>query len=198
MTAVKIISGILATIVGMVAVPLLVIGAGVFSLADGEGAELPSISATTFGRAMSFGHVDLDLDGQSSGWEDFDRVTVGVEGRDLFIGVATSDDVDRFLRSDLAPSQTDIWLSESSGTDPVIDVDVDGRWTAVVMNSDGSRGVDAEVNVTLPATPVRIAGTAVLGAGAMAAIASALLFVVAFRRPAAGPPPAAQREPELV
>lgn len=197
MRALKIISGILATIVAMVAIPLLVVGAGMFSLTDGDGADLPTISATTSGRALTFGHVDLEFDGDSR-WDDFEQVTVGVEGEDLFIGVARSDDVNRFLGTDLTPSQVDIWLRESSGADPAVEVDVDGLWTAVVMNSDGSRGVDAEVNVTLPATPVRIAGTAVLGAGAMAAIGSTLLFIVAFRRPTATPLPSVQREPEPV
>ena len=92
----------------------------------------------------------------------------------------------------------DIWLENASGSDPSIAIDTEGLWTAVVMNTDGSRGVDADVSVTLPATPIRIASSLIMGAGAMAAIAATLLFIVAFRRPNPQPEPVVERQPEPV
>ena len=197
MTLVKIISGILGFVVAVVAVPLLVVSAGMFSLADGDTVTLPTINATTSGRAMTFGEVDLDWDG-SVVIDEVEEISVSVDGEDLFIGVARSGDVDRFLASDLPPQRVDIWLEDAAGSDPAIDIDTDGVWTAVVMNADGSRGVDAAVSVTLPATPIRFASSLILGAGAMAAIAATLLFIVAFRRPRPEPQPVVERQPETV
>jgi len=196
-TIVKIISGILGFVVAIVAVPLLVVSAGMFSLTDGDGVTLPTISATTSGRAMTFGEVDLDWD-RSVVIDDSEEISVAVDGDGLFIGVARADDVDRFLATDLSPQSVDIWLDDASGSDPTIAIETAGRWTAVVMNADGSDGVDAEVSVTLPAAPIRIASSLIMGAGAMAAIAASLLFVVAFRRPQAQPQPAVDRQPEPV
>ena len=197
MTAVKIISGILGFIVAMVAIPLLVVSAGMFSLTDGDDVTLPTISATTSGRAMTFGEVDLDWDG-SVVIDDLEQISVSVDGQDLFIGVARAADVDQFLATDLPPRSVDIWLDAASGADPTIDIDTGGMWTAVVMNTDGQRGVDADVSVTLPATPFRIASALTMGAGAMAAIGATLLFVVAFRRPQPQPQPVVERQPEPV
>lgn len=197
MTVVKIISGILGFVVAIVAVPLLVVSAGMFSLADGDVVTLPTINATTSERAMTFGEVDLDWDG-SVAIDDLEAISVSVDGDELFVGVARAEDVDRFLETDLPPQRVGIWLEDASGSDPTIDIDTDGQWTAVVMNADGSRGVDAAVSVTLPATPIRIASSMILGAGAMAAIAATLLFVVAFRRPQPAPQPVVEREPEPV
>ncbi len=198
MTFVKIISGILGFVVAIVAIPLLVVSAGMFSLTDGDSVTLPTISATTSGRAMTFGEVDLDWDG-SVGIDDVEEISVAVDGGELFIGVARADDVDRFLATDLPPRERGhLARLRASGSDPSIDIDTRGPWTAVVMNADGSRGVDADVSVTLPATPIRIASSLIMGAGGMAAIAATLLFVVAFRRPAPQPQPVIERQTEPV
>ncbi len=199
MTFVKITSGILGAILAMVAIPLLVVSIGMFSLTDGDEAVLPTISATTSSRAMTFGEVDLDWDGSITTLDDVDHISVTVEGDDLFIGVARSIDVERFLDTGLPPTVVDIWADADSGPDPAIAIDPDGVWTAVVMNVDGTTGVDADVTVSLPATPIRVASVAVMGAGAMAAIAATLLFIVAFRRPRpAAVQPTPERQPETV
>lgn len=198
MTLVKITSGILGAIVAMVAIPLLVISIGMFSLTDGDAATLPTISATTSGRAMTFGDVDIDWDGSATVVDDLDHITVGVEGDDLFIGVGRSIDVERFLDSEVPPRRANIWIMDAAGSDPSIDIDPEGTWTAVVMNADGSPGVDADMTVSLPATPIRVASAAVMSAGAMAALAAALLFIVAFRRPQPAAQPAVEPQPELV
>lgn len=139
MTFVKVISGILGFLAAIVAIPLLVISAGMFSLTDGDEVTLPTISATTSSRAMTFGEIDLDWDG-SIVIDDVEEIGVAVDGDGLFVGVARTNDVDRFLATDLPPQSVDIWLDDASGSDPVIDIDTEGLWTAVVMNADGSRG----------------------------------------------------------
>jgi hypothetical protein len=197
MTFVKVISGILGFVVAIVAIPLLVISAGMFSLTDGDEVTLPTISATTSSRAMTFGEIDLDWDG-SIVIDDVEEISVAVDGDGLFVGVARTNDVDRFLATDLPPQRVDIWLDDASGSDPVIDIDTEGLWTAVVMNADGSRGVDADVSVTIPSAPIRVASSLIMGAGAMAAIAATLLFVVAFRRPRPQAQPVVERQPEPV
>ncbi len=197
MTIVRVISGILGFVVTIVAVPLLIISAGMFSLADGDDVTLPTISATSSGRAMTFGAIDLDWDGSVS-IDDAEEISVTVDGDSLFIGVARADAVDDFLATELPPDRADIWLDAASGTDATIDIDTGGTWTAVVMNTDGSHGVDAEVSVTLPATPIRIASSLIMGAGAMAAIAATLLFVVAFRRPRPQEQSVVERQPEPI
>ena len=53
------------------------------------------------------------------------------------------------------------------------------------MNTDGTPGVNADVTVTIPSGPIRLAAGAILGAGFVTAGLSALLFFVAFRRPTA-------------
>lgn len=197
MTFVKIISGILGFVVAAVAIPLLVISAGMFSLSDGDEITLPTISASTSDRAMTFGEIDLDWDGSVTS-DEVEHISVSVDGDDLFIGVARADDVDRFLAGDLAPDRAEIWLDDDQGTDPAIEIDTQGTWTAVVMNSDGSRGVDADVSVTLPTTPIRIASLLIMGAGVMAGIGATLLFIVAFRRSRSDVPPVSERQPEPV
>ena len=114
MTLVRVISGILGFVVAIVAVPLLVISAGMFSLTDGDDVTLPTISATTSSRAMTFGEVDLDWDG-SVVVDDFEEISVAVDGDDLFIGVARAGDVDRFLATELPPQSVDIWLDDAAG-----------------------------------------------------------------------------------
>ena len=197
MTIVRIVSGILGFVVAIAAIPLLVVSAGMFSLADGDTVTLPTISTTTSGRAMTFGEVDLDWD-RSVAIDGLEGISVSVDGEDLFVGVGRADDVDRFLATDLLPQSVDIWLENASGSDPAIDIDTSGLRTAVVMNADGSRGVDAAVSVMLPAAPIRIASSLILGAGVMAAIAATLLFIVAFRRPRPQVEALVERQPEPV
>jgi hypothetical protein len=107
------------------------------------------------------------------------KVTASVpDGRELFLGVAEADDVDRYLAgvahatlTDLAggpsydttegaapgtaPGDVDFWRTSTSGTGELsITWPVDeGEWTVVAMNADGTAGVQAETSAgaTLPA-----------------------------------------------
>lgn len=100
------------------------------------------------------------------------RVTAETTGGPVFVGIGPSDDVDAYLvdveRSTLlevpatgpvyrddgteapatAPAEQDFWVVQRSGDDPELTWAVaDGDWTAVLMNADGSAGVEADVKV---------------------------------------------------
>jgi hypothetical protein len=136
-------------------------------------------------------------------------VQVGAQapaGRELFVGLARSDDVDRYLRgvafdrvtgvtgSDdvtyerrsgaaepARPGDQAFWVAEASGRGALeLDWAVEGgRWTVVVMNADAGTGVEGDVRVgaTLPA----LTGIAVglLAAGAVVLAGGTVLLVVA-------------------
>ena len=119
---------------------------------------------------------DLDVD------SDFDWVldrgpelrVSGESSKPLFIGIARSDDVERYLagveydevtdfdidpltltterhagtNNPAAPASQTIWAASVQGTGPqTLDWDAEyGEWSVVVMNADGSAGVDAELD----------------------------------------------------
>jgi hypothetical protein len=109
------------------------------------------------------------------GKDGFSRVRLHVRTeRDMFIGVARSLDVNDYLRDtsatrltdfDLAPfrpyytetvgdadpgppGEQDIWTAKAQGSGTLtLDWDVEpGGWTLVLMNADGSTGIDAKVD----------------------------------------------------
>ena len=88
----------------------------------------------------------------------------------LFVGIARESDVSAYLSGvartvpgsgsnadeeipgaspSVPPGDLDIWVAQASGdgTQSVLWTPSDGRWAAVVMNADGSRGVSASVDV---------------------------------------------------
>ena len=131
----------------------------------------------------------------------------------VFVGVATTSDVDAFLGdtrhatvTDLSnqpaydtsgstapsslPGDSDIWVAQSSGTGtqqvtwPV----EKGDWTILVMNADGSRGVTADLTAgaTVPALDW-VVPTLLISAGLGLVAAIALMaFALHTRRPPSG------------
>jgi hypothetical protein len=99
------------------------------------------------------------------------RVQVDAE-RPVFVGIARDEDVQRYLgaveRDELIafdgrdsrfdphqgrapgtpPGEQGFWVAQSEGTgEQALTWDADfGRWTAVVMNADGARGIDVEAD----------------------------------------------------
>ncbi len=135
--------------------------------------------------ARSAGHAltveEIDLDGLSGDWllgTARARVT-GADGGALFIGVASTEDAKAYLDGvaystvddvddiayvehaggtpSAAPGELDIWTVQASGagTQTVRWEPEGGDWTVVVMNADGSAGVDvrADVGATAPILP---------------------------------------------
>jgi len=145
------------------------------------------------------------------GKDGFSRVRLHVRtGREMFIGVARSLEVNDYLRDtsytrltdfDLAPfdpyytetvgdkepgppSEQDIWTAKTQGTGTLtLDWDVEpGGWTLVLMNADGSTGIDAEVDA---GAQIPIIGTiawvvTAIGVGVLAL--GVLMIVLGLRR----------------
>ena len=119
---------------------------------------------------------DIDLGADEADWAPdkiLGNVRVQVEGaKPVFVGIGRDDDVDRYLGGvahdelidfhgddaelDLRegraprtpPGEQDFWVAESEGSgEQALTWDAEfGRWTAVVMNADASRGIDVEAD----------------------------------------------------
>ncbi len=119
---------------------------------------------------------DIDLGADEADWAPdkvLGNVRVQVEGaKPVFVGIGRDDDVDRYLGGvahdelvdfhgddaelDLRegraprtpPGEQDFWVAESEGAgEQALTWDAEfGRWTAVVMNADASRGIDVEAD----------------------------------------------------
>jgi hypothetical protein len=134
------------------------------------------------------------------------RVTPESAGPPLFVGVARSEDADRYLagtghtvindfwdedvqpvaggRPASAPSAQHFWVASSSGTGTrsLVWKPADGRWTVVVMKADGRPGVAvrADLGARPPALPWIALG--LLAAGLVFLAGGGLLIVGAIRR----------------
>jgi hypothetical protein len=117
---------------------------------------------------------DLDIDGVPGSLGKVRLDVSGRDGKALFAGVARTRDVDAYLRGSAHATMTDvdfspfdptyrttpgaaqpsrpgaqgIWTASTEGTGArTLDWKVsDGHWSVVVMNADGSTGVDANVS----------------------------------------------------
>ena len=140
-------------------------------------------------------------------------------GKPLFVGIANSDDVSRYLASSAhatltdvnydpfrasyrttggeqrpkAPADQDIWVASAHGSGrQTLTWDVkQGHWSVVVMNADGSAGVDAGVSAGATANFLTPLAWGTLGGGLLLAAAAGGLLFVGLRRPR--PPVADQR-----
>jgi hypothetical protein len=119
---------------------------------------------------------DIDLGADEVDWAPdgiLGKVRVQVEGdKPVFVGIGPDADVDRYLGSvahdelidfdgddpelvlhtgrapRTPPGEQDFWVAEAQGSgEQSLTWDAEfGRWTAVVMNADASRGVDVEAD----------------------------------------------------
>jgi hypothetical protein len=139
-------------------------------------------------------------------------------GGDLFIGVAPAEDAMSYLRdapidvvSDFdpfdvrtrpirgrgqvePPSSQDFWVASTEGGRPFSWELLPGEWWLVVMNPDGSAGVDVggTASIDVPVLGAAVAGLLVFG---LATLAGGLIFVISATRtaprarPGTPPPP---------
>ena len=88
-------------------------------------------------------------------------------------------------RRPVAPAKSDIWAASASGSgEQTVEWKVrDGDWSIVVMNADGSRGVDTDMSAGAKLPFVGPAGWTSLGVGILATIGAAALLLVGLRGP---------------
>jgi hypothetical protein len=172
--------------------------------------------------AIATDNLDVDTDGASDvvSHDLFGTVRLRAHSRDgkpLFVGIARTADVDRYLagsahttvtdvdtspfdvtyrdsaggRRPLSPAAQDFWAAKATGDGTqTVSWDVeDGNWSVVVMNADGSANVDAGVSAGAELPWLTPAGWTAIGGGLLLlALAGGLLY-------AGTRPPRARREP---
>ena len=209
-------------VTGLLAAGLLFVGGVALwgeSEKDGDGyltADGHHFTAGT--HALASESLDVDLDG--AGWlmdrEDVGDVRLEVEprsGEEVFVGIAPTDQVSRYLSgvahtsvSDVdswpfdadyeeravagdgkpaPPGEQRIWAASVQGAGTqTLEWDVeDGDWSVVVMNADGSRGVDAEVEAGAKVPYLSEIGWTATGTGAILLIGAVALLVAGIRTP---------------
>ena len=127
--------------------------------------------------------------------------------RDVFVGIARDTDVEEYLgdversvvtdigedptyvhrRGDAPtspPADQDFWAASTSGSgEQTLEWEPeDGSWSAVVMNSDGSRGVASELSIGAELDAALWVGIVVLVVGALLAALAAIAITAGARR----------------
>jgi hypothetical protein len=130
--------------------------------------------------------------------------------RDVFIGIARDTDVEEYLSgveysvvTDIEknpdysdhpggaptspPGDQDFWVASASGSgQQTLEWEPeDGSWSAVLMNSDGSRGVASELSIGAELDAALWVGIVLLAIGALLAALAALAITAGARRRAA-------------
>jgi hypothetical protein len=175
---------------------------------------------TTQTAALATENLDLDFDGLGSLVDEgtLGKIRIAAQsndGKPVFVGVARTDDVTRYLRGTAHDIVTDVdyspfhaeystqpgersadapgaerfWAATAQGGgEQALTWEVeDGDWSVVVMNADGSAGVDAGITAGASLGFIDEAGWISLGTGlALLALAGGLLFVGV--RPRGGTP----------
>ena len=159
-----------------------------------DGGYLTSDTAALKADGFAVATEGIELGGVDEDWV-LGRVRIRVTAHEspVFVGVARTDDVAAYLADvehstvtdlddpgatyeqhaggtpDVAPAGSGIWLEQATGSGTQsIDWSLDdrpGRWTVVVMNADGTAGVDvdADVGATVPILDEVTAGLLVVG-----------------------------------
>jgi hypothetical protein len=166
--------------------------------------------------AIATDNLDVDTDGASRVLRHDLFGTVHVkahtrDGKPVFVGIARTADVDRYLGSSAhavltdvdyspfdptyraaggehrprTPAAQDFWAAKASGGGTrTVSWDVeDGDWSVVVMNADGSAGVDAAVSAGAEMPWLDEAGWATIGGGLLILAVAGGLIYVGVRRP---------------
>jgi hypothetical protein len=152
---------------------------------------------------------DLDVDGVPSS---FGKVRIDVasaNGKPLFTGVAPTRDVDAYLRGTAHATLTDVdfdpfepsyrtttgsgpatrpadqgfWAATGDGSKPLDWKVRDGEWSVVVMNADGSAGVDTRVSAGASLPFVDALEVAAWIAAALLLALGGVLLAAGLRRP---------------
>jgi hypothetical protein len=150
--------------------------------------------------ATGFGDIRLDVAPQTD--------------KPVFVGIARTDDLSAYLadvshttltdldyepfeasynpkegqRSPAEPGGERIWAASTQGAAPqTLTWEVeDGDWSIVVMNADGSPGVEADVSAGAKLPFLTALGWSALGGGALLLLAAVALAVLGIRPPRSG------------
>jgi len=206
-----------AGLIGLFSLGLLA-GGGILLWGDAQKDDNGYLSTSserfaTNGYALATENLDIDTDG--AGWV-FDRDSYGTirleassRGEPVFVGIARSSDVDRYLRgaehdliNDVSyspfradyrrvsgdrapqpPAGRDFWAASAAGAGAqAITWEVEeGDWSVVVMNADASRGVDASVKAGADLPFLSALGWGTLIGGLVALAIAATLAAVGMR-----------------
>jgi hypothetical protein len=207
-----------ASVVGLVA--LVVLAAGGLALwADGKKDDDGYLTTKTERFATgtyALATDDLDIDSEGTGrvvaTDRYGKVRLNAQsraGKPIFVGIARSDQVARYLGATAhaqltdvstspfrahyrpyagaapatAPGQQRIWAASVRGDGrQTLTWDVEhGSWSIVVMNADGSRGVDARISAGANVPILSTVGWGALGAGLVLLLAAAGLVALGVR-----------------
>ena len=169
----------------------------------------PSEDFSTAGYAIVSDSVDVDFGGsENAARAILGDVRIRSESdRDVFVGIARDTDVDEYLNgvehsvvTDIGedpeysqragdaptspPGDEDFWVASTSGSgEQTLEWEPeDGSWSAVVMNSDGSRGVASELSIGAELDAALWTGIVLLVIGALLAALAALAITAGARR----------------
>ena len=177
------------------------------------------------GYAVASDDLDIDEDGPGDllGADIYGHMRLKVDShgdRPVFVGIARTGDVERYLgqtphsvltdvtldpfsadyrahggdRRPALPESQGFWAASAHGpgTQTLTWKVQRGGWSIVVMNADGSRGVDAGVSVGADVPILGPVGWGLAGGGLLLALIAAGLVVVGVRAPSR---PAPERQP---
>ena len=206
---------VLAALAGLVAVLFLAAG-GAALYADGQKDDgwftTSDARFSTDTRALATESLDMDLDPGASarGLAGQARLQVtSAAGGPVFVGIAPTEDVERYLagtehatltdldtspfrattetvpgaRTPADPAAQDIWSASTSGTGTQsLEWDIEeGDWSALVMNADGSPGVDVQASAGADASFLKPLGLGLLGGALVLSFLAAVLVARAVR-----------------
>jgi hypothetical protein len=165
-----------------------------------ENLELDLDGAESLVDSTGLGDIRLDVDPRSD--------------KPVFVGIARTDEVSSYLGdvshtiltdidyepfeasysphagegSPATPAGERIWAASTEGAGPqALTWDVeDGDWSVVVMNADGSRGVEADISAGAKLPFLTELGLSALGGGAILLLAAVALAVFGIRPPRKG------------
>jgi Domain of unknown function (DUF4389) len=196
------------TVTGLIALGLLAAGAGALAIdqTQREDGFVTSPSHNYATSTYALVSETADLDGPDWAWNDLVG-TVRIRSTSdhpVFLGIGPETDVQRYLTGvaheivgDLrddpgeydrqpggapasAPGAQTFWAASARGSGEVsLDWDVEnGRWAVVVMNADGSRFVDAKLDIGAELDALPWVGGGLLGAGLLLALLAAALILL--------------------
>jgi hypothetical protein len=133
------------------------------------------------------------------------------DDKPVFVGIARTSDVDDYLagvshttltdvstspfdadyddhsghRRPAAPADSQIWAASEQGSgQQTLNWEIhDGDWSFVVMNADGSAGVDADISTGAKVPFLNELGWTALGSGSFVLVVGIALLVLGIRRP---------------